>query len=44
MDIYNEKIGPAYRIKSSAEGDGITTNDDYCNAMAKLNEILEKYL
>jgi hypothetical protein len=44
VDTYNEKIGPSYRIAASVDGEGITTNEDYCDAMSKLNDILEKYL
>lgn len=44
VDIYNEKISDSYRIAASVDGEGVTTNDDYCDAMAKLNSILEKYL
>ena len=44
IDIYNEKISLSYRLKARIEGEGITANDDYCDAMAKLNEILERYM
>ena len=44
VDIYNDKISFTYRNEAAIEGEGITTNDDYCDAMAKLNSIIEKYI
>ena len=43
VDIYDGKCGYAYRFEAIPDGNP-TTSDDYCKAMNKLNEIIERYI
>ncbi len=44
VNTYNGKVSLTYRVAASMENEGEKTFDDYCDAMARLNSILEKYL
>ena len=41
-DIFNGKLGYAYRFEAEPDGNP-TTQDDYSKALKRLNEIVEKY-
>ena len=42
-DIFNGKLGYAYRFEAMAEGNP-TTEDDYSKALTRLDEIIDKYI